>query len=384
MRRCENWGAGERVRGGGGGKGGPGRQAEAALLSTPPQPPRAGLGCFQLLSLPALPPLRLPACCRQDECERVTKAGARVLTLDQLEGLKVGPAVAGAQRSVGSPGLGQVVERLPLPLHLLPACRCSFSGCGLPNGQACSCFLSPLLLSHCSSPLLLLPLLPPPRRTPACPAGLTRTTATATRRGSGRPAASTPAPPSRAGGRAALCQHTAALQPIAATACPNPAAPARPPACFCARHCCAPRLQPAPPRLASPRLTSPCRLGHVSRTPKRGAGARSVPAWQVISGCGGQAGPGLTSPLASPPLPCARSIGDAAAEDIGVIADPEVTLVRLGPGQPFLILATDGVWEFVSSQKAVDIVSRPDAWPELGSRGPGAQREAEERALGPP
>ena len=49
--------------------------------------------------------------------------------------------------------------------------------------------------------------------------------------------------------------------------------------------------------------------------------------------------------------------GAAAAEDIGVIADPEITMVKLQADQPFAILATDGVWEFISSQKAVDIVS---------------------------
>lgn len=50
-------------------------------------------------------------------------------------------------------------------------------------------------------------------------------------------------------------------------------------------------------------------------------------------------------------------LAGAAAEDIGVIPDPEITIVKLHPDQPFAILATDGVWEFVSSQKAVDMVS---------------------------
>lgn len=53
-----------------------------------------------------------------------------------------------------------------------------------------------------------------------------------------------------------------------------------------------------------------------------------------------------------------RSLGDAAAEDIGVIADPELHLVRLGPRARFLILATDGVWEFLGSQQAVDMVAQ--------------------------
>jgi cGMP-dependent protein kinase 2 len=52
-----------------------------------------------------------------------------------------------------------------------------------------------------------------------------------------------------------------------------------------------------------------------------------------------------------------RSIGDAAAERIGVIADPEVRRRELGPADRFLIVATDGVWEFVSNQEAVDLVA---------------------------
>lgn len=52
----------------------------------------------------------------------------------------------------------------------------------------------------------------------------------------------------------------------------------------------------------------------------------------------------------------ARSFGDRAAESVGVFAVPELTNVRVGPRDAFLIVATDGVWEFMSSQEAVDIV----------------------------
>ncbi len=45
-----------------------------------------------------------------------------------------------------------------------------------------------------------------------------------------------------------------------------------------------------------------------------------------------------------------------------MIADPEITIVKLQHDQPFVILATDGVWEFMSSQKAVDIVSWASRW----------------------
>lgn len=36
-------------------------------------------------------PLRTLRRCREDECERVRKFGARIMTLDQIEGLKVWP-----------------------------------------------------------------------------------------------------------------------------------------------------------------------------------------------------------------------------------------------------------------------------------------------------
>ena len=55
-----------------------------------------------------------------------------------------------------------------------------------------------------------------------------------------------------------------------------------------------------------------------------------------------------------------RSIGDALAEKIGVIADPEVMSIDLTTSSqhPYLILASDGVWEFLSSQEVVDLVGR--------------------------
>ena len=55
-----------------------------------------------------------------------------------------------------------------------------------------------------------------------------------------------------------------------------------------------------------------------------------------------------------------RSIGDATAEAIGVFAEPEVLVKRLTARNPFLILASDGVWEFLSSQSVVDMVSKYD------------------------
>ena len=43
-----------------------------------------------------------------------------------------------------------------------------------------------------------------------------------------------------------------------------------------------------------------------------------------------------------------------------MIADPELTTTQLGPQHAFLILATDGIWEFISSQRAVEMVARHD------------------------
>lgn len=55
-------------------------------------------------------------------------------------------------------------------------------------------------------------------------------------------------------------------------------------------------------------------------------------------------------------LAMARSIGDYAVKAVGVIPTPEVTKYEFQPVDKFTILASDGVWEFISSQEAVDIV----------------------------
>jgi serine/threonine protein phosphatase PrpC len=54
----------------------------------------------------------------------------------------------------------------------------------------------------------------------------------------------------------------------------------------------------------------------------------------------------------------ARSIGDHAVKVVGVIAEPVVTQQELKPDDDLLILASDGVWEFISSEEAVDIVGK--------------------------
>jgi serine/threonine protein phosphatase PrpC len=53
-----------------------------------------------------------------------------------------------------------------------------------------------------------------------------------------------------------------------------------------------------------------------------------------------------------------RSIGDHCVASVGVIAEPVVTQYDLDDDDEFLILASDGVWEFMGSQEAVDVVAR--------------------------
>ena len=57
-------------------------------------------------------------------------------------------------------------------------------------------------------------------------------------------------------------------------------------------------------------------------------------------------------------LAMARSIGDYAVKQVGVIAEPVVSFHDLSENDSFFILATDGVWEFISSAEAVKIVSK--------------------------
>ncbi|XP_042496355.1 protein phosphatase 2C and cyclic nucleotide-binding/kinase domain-containing protein isoform X2 [Macadamia integrifolia] len=53
-----------------------------------------------------------------------------------------------------------------------------------------------------------------------------------------------------------------------------------------------------------------------------------------------------------------RSIGDSIAESIGVVATPEIVVLELTPDHPFFVIASDGVFEFLSSQTVVDMVAK--------------------------
>ncbi|KAJ3676115.1 hypothetical protein LUZ60_003527 [Juncus effusus] len=59
----------------------------------------------------------------------------------------------------------------------------------------------------------------------------------------------------------------------------------------------------------------------------------------------------------SPGLAMSRAFGDYCVKDYGLISVPDVVYRRVGSGDQFAILATDGVWDVVSNQEAIDIVS---------------------------
>lgn len=57
-----------------------------------------------------------------------------------------------------------------------------------------------------------------------------------------------------------------------------------------------------------------------------------------------------------PGLAMSRSIGDGVAASVGVTSEPVVTSHTVEGDDLFIIWASDGVWEFISDQEAVDIV----------------------------
>jgi len=60
-----------------------------------------------------------------------------------------------------------------------------------------------------------------------------------------------------------------------------------------------------------------------------------------------------------PGLAMSRAIGDTLGTSAGVIPDPDVSEYDLDESRDiFLIICSDGVWEFISSQEAVDMVAQ--------------------------
>ncbi|KAK7269391.1 hypothetical protein RIF29_22117 [Crotalaria pallida] len=60
----------------------------------------------------------------------------------------------------------------------------------------------------------------------------------------------------------------------------------------------------------------------------------------------------------SPGLAMSRAFGDYCVKDYGLISVPEVTQRNITSRDQFVVLATDGVWDVISNQEAVDIVAK--------------------------
>ena len=56
-----------------------------------------------------------------------------------------------------------------------------------------------------------------------------------------------------------------------------------------------------------------------------------------------------------PGLAMSRSIGDFIASSVGVIPNPEIIEYNLNENSRYMVIATDGIWEFISNEKVMRI-----------------------------
>ena len=61
--------------------------------------------------------------------------------------------------------------------------------------------------------------------------------------------------------------------------------------------------------------------------------------------------------LVSSRITVTRSLGDAAAQRIGVICEPSVASFTLDESIKYIILATDGLWDGISIEECASIIS---------------------------
>lgn len=58
-----------------------------------------------------------------------------------------------------------------------------------------------------------------------------------------------------------------------------------------------------------------------------------------------------------PGLAMARSLGDTVAHSAGVISEPEFSLYEFDANDKYIVVASDGLWEFMTDQEVIDIVA---------------------------
>jgi serine/threonine protein phosphatase PrpC len=49
-------------------------------------------------------------------------------------------------------------------------------------------------------------------------------------------------------------------------------------------------------------------------------------------------------------LAMSRSLGDNVSKDVGVICNPELVKLQIEERDKFIVLASDGIWEFITSE----------------------------------
>ena len=57
-----------------------------------------------------------------------------------------------------------------------------------------------------------------------------------------------------------------------------------------------------------------------------------------------------------PGLAMSRSFGDEVGHEVGVIVNPEIKDYEFVNEDKFIVVASDGIWEFISNEEVIDIV----------------------------
>jgi len=59
-----------------------------------------------------------------------------------------------------------------------------------------------------------------------------------------------------------------------------------------------------------------------------------------------------------PGLAMSRSFGDEIAASVGVLSEPEIIIQNRSENDKFIILGSDGIWEFINNEEMVQIASQ--------------------------
>eukprot|EP01083_Nonionella_stella_P097266 273392_1 len=62
--------------------------------------------------------------------------------------------------------------------------------------------------------------------------------------------------------------------------------------------------------------------------------------------------------MTGPGLAMSRSIGDSVGHEIGVISTPEITVHKISSTDRFLVVGSDGLFEFMENERVAGIVWR--------------------------